>query len=115
MIDSSTFAQHFVVGATAAAAFEVLKVYELRTKLSSKSYLRLIRSPLFWLATLGMVLASGFFAWVFYANSQDVTAMELALSGVAARSFVREGLTATTSRPVKLGDEQPSPLRDMFS
>jgi len=113
----NTFLSHFFVGAGAAAAFECLKLYDLKHKVSHKKYKKLIHSTLFWLVVAGMLAASGFFAWVFYAERADASAAQLAIAGIAARAFIREGLAAATSKqPVKLGSEDNQRLsaRDIF-
>jgi hypothetical protein len=101
---TETLARYFAVGAAAAVSFELLKLYGLRGKLTSKKYTARMRSPLYWLVALGMVLASGFFAWVFYAERADATALQLALAGIASRSLLRDGIGALTSRHVDLGN-----------
>lgn len=113
----STFVSHFVIGAAAAAAFECLKVYDLKHKLANKKYRRLIRSGLFWVVVIGMLAASGFFSWVVYAERADASAAQLAIAGIAARSVIREGLsTITAKNPVKLGNDGERKLsaRDIF-
>src|SRR3954463_13291434 len=101
----------------AAGGFECLKVYDLRHKIANKKYQRLIRSRLFWTAVIGMLAASGFFAWGVYAGRPDASAAQLAIAGIAARSLIRDGLSAITAKqPVKLGggDEQAISTRDLF-
>jgi hypothetical protein len=112
----NVFVHHFLIGACAAAAFEVLRLYEYRHELSSRKYARLMKSALFWLVALGMVAASGFFAWAFYAGRGNVTVAELALSGVAARSLVRQGVgTLSAKSSVKLGSPDDGlSLRDVL-
>jgi len=113
----SNFLHHFVVGAAAASAFELLKLYELKHKLTNKKTTRLLHSGLFWITVAGMIAASGFFAWVFYAERPHATAAELALCGVAARSLVREAVAAlSVKQGVKLGDDgqEALSLRDLF-
>src|SRR5262245_21068913 len=94
----SVFLHHFTIGATAAAAFEVLRVYEHRHTLSARKYTRLMRSKAFWSITIGMIAASGFFAWVFYAERAAPRVAELAVAGVAARALVLQGTAALTAR-----------------
>lgn len=111
-----TFFGHFGVGATAAAAFECLKLYDLRHKLTQKKYIRLVKSKLFWIVVCGMLGASGFFSWVVYAERADVSVAQLALAGIAARSIIREGATAITSKQmIKLGESESAlSARDIF-
>jgi hypothetical protein len=103
------FIQYFAVGATGAGAFELLKAYELRGKLDDEVFQRLFRSRVFWLVIAGMLLASGFLTWAFYAES-DVkpTPWELVIAGIACRSLIRSAVEARVANaPNKLGEEAP--------
>jgi hypothetical protein len=114
----TTFIHHFGIAAAAAFFLEVFKAYTLIHNLSSKRWQRLKRSPSFWCLLLGMICASGFFGWVFYAESPNATAAELAMSGASLRSLVRESFSAlAATKPVTLGADtaEPSSLRMMFS
>lgn len=86
-------AYYFWLGAGGALAFELLKLYELKGKLSQKRYVALARSPLFWGVVAGMLLASGFVAWAVNSGS-SVTALQAVMSGIGARSIIRSGLEA---------------------
>lgn len=109
------FINHFAIGATAAAALELLKLYERREALPNKRFQRLIRMPLYWIVTVGMICASGYFAWVFHADAPDATPAELSFSALAARSLVREGFGVAKARgALHLGEKQDGSIGDIF-
>lgn len=109
---------YFFLGAAGAACAEMLKLYELRGKLSSKKYQSALRSPLFWIVTLGMLVASGFIAWAVNSLTQ-LAPWQIVLSGIGARSLIRAPLEARTANPpARLGDsgepQQKFHLDDLF-
>jgi len=117
------FIHYWSVGAAGAAAFEVLKVYELRGKLEQKRYQALIRSVWFWLSVVGMVSASGFFSWAYcsdISNSADnpngVSNWQLVIVAIAARSIGRSAIEAFVSNERNtLGEEDDDfDIKDAF-
>jgi hypothetical protein len=112
-VEFSGFLDYFWVGSASAVAMELLKLYELRGKLHSKKFSRLRRSPLFWIAVVGMAASSGFLAWAINANASDPTVLQVALSGIGAQSIVRKLIEArnANSGDINLGE---SDLRDAF-
>lgn len=110
--------EYFVLGFVGAAAAELLKVYELRGKLSSAKYRAALQSPLFWLVVCGMLSASGFIAWAVNATTQ-LAPWQVVLSGIGARSLIRAPIQAgSANRRTKLGSSAGSEadflLADMF-
>lgn len=97
------FFEYFVLGASGAAAAELLKLYELRSKWDEPKYSAAIRSPIFWLIVLGMLAASGFIAWAMNATT-DLAPWQVVLSGIGARTLIRSPVQASVSRQkMKLG------------
>ncbi len=109
----------FSVGAAGAFAGEILKLWEYHGKLSSEKYRNLAASPLFWGVFLGMIGASGFIAWAVN-SGQEVTPIQLVMTGIGARGIVRGAAEAKVANsPTMLGDRtkdasRPS-LADLFS
>jgi hypothetical protein len=113
--DVGDFTTDFIVGAAGAAAFEILKLYEIKHKLASKQHARLLRSGLFWLVVVGMIAASGFVAWAFCAGQPNAFPAKVALMGIAARSLARDGLAAISAKQsIKLGDDGRLSFRELF-
>jgi hypothetical protein len=108
------FLWYTFIGSAGAGAVELLKVYELRGKLDQKRYRSLLKSGTFWLAVMGMLSASGFLAWAFYAQSTPPpTPWQLIMASVAARSFMRTSIEANVANARQtLGGE--SILKDAF-
>lgn len=118
MMNYQFFWDYFFLGAIGAACAEMLKIYELRGKLSSKKYQSALRSPLFWSVTFGMLFASGFIAWAVNSLTQ-LAPWQIVLSGIGARSLVRAPLEARTANPpARLGAsheaEQKFQIGDLF-
>lgn len=112
-----SFSTFFLVGACAAAALELLKFYEYRGKLSERKFKQILKSPLFWTSTLGLLFASGYFSWVLNAHKSEVRAVDLAVAGVGCRSIIR-GLIAArvANKPLKLGRQSDElEIKDLYS
>ncbi len=112
------FVEYAAVGCAGAASLELIKAYELRGKLHLATYRRLIRSPLFWLAKAGMIFASGFITWAYYAGGElRPTPWQLAIAGAACRSLVRGAIEARVANErTTLGEQNAErvDLRDAF-
>jgi len=114
----NNFLGFFLLGSGGAIALELLKLYEYRGKLTQKKYKKLMKSYLFWGVVLGMVLASGFIAWALHAESKDSTVWNVVMTGIAARSLVREiGAVRVSNSTTKLGEEEQEKIsmKDIFS
>ena len=98
----------FSLGAAGALAGEALKIYEYRGKLTTKKYRQLAKSPLFWSVVTGMLMASGFIAWVVNTGT-SATQLQVVLTGIGARGMVRGVAEAgTAQRSVQLGASDAS-------
>ena len=109
--------EYFLLGAAGALSLEILKLYELRARLSLKKYRMLWRSWLFWLVVIGMLASSGFVAWAMFADAEDATVWHVVMTGMAARSIVREiGAARTAARPTTLSaaEDDRVALSDVF-
>lgn len=101
------------LGSGGAASMEVLKLYELFHKIGKRRLGNMVGSPMYWAVVLGMVLASGFVAWAFNADAKETAVWRVVLSGIAARSIVREAIAAKmAAASPTLGE---SPIKGLFS
>ncbi|KAA3658015.1 MAG: hypothetical protein DWQ04_26395 [Chloroflexi bacterium] len=115
-MDFSDFPVLFILGFGGAAALELLKLYDYRGKLTKKKYNKLMKSFSFWVVVLGMLVASGFIAWAFHAGSQDLRIWNVVMTGMAARSIVREAVSAqVVNASTKLGDQDSITAKDIFA
>ena len=109
--------EYALYGACGAASLELLKLYEYRAKLRADRFRRVCKSPMFWSIVTGMLAASGFVSWAMHAESSDVRIWNIVVTGIAARTIVRE-LTATkvAAKTLKLGadDTEAPTLREIF-
>ena len=104
----------FALGAGGAASLEVVKVYAIKHRLHLKKYQKIIRSPLFWATVIAMLLVSGFIAWAAHSGVEQVQNWHVVVTGVAARSVIRQ-LGESTPDGLKLGDDESVPkIRQMF-
>lgn len=113
----SDFLSALPLGMAGAAAFELLKLYDMRGRISESKFNKIIRSPMFWSIVAGMLAASGFIAWTINDGNPNASAWQVVISGIAARSFIRETVGATVvNRPLKIGTDTNSSfhLRDIF-
>ena len=107
--------EYFLLGLIGAGCFELLKLWEYRGKLTAREFNKLRRSSMFWLTVLGMLVASGFFAWAFNAESDEATIQSVVISGIASRSIIRELIAAKVSNSdVKLGPEDGVDIKKVF-
>jgi hypothetical protein len=83
------FITYSSIGFAGALCLELFKLYELREKLARKKSRALFQSPVYWIATLGMLCASGILAWLINASVQNPTPWQLAIAGIAGRSLLR--------------------------
>ena len=82
---------------------------------TKKKYQKLMKSASFWGVVLGMLVASGFIAWAFHTGSQDLRVWNVVLTGMAARSLVRESISAQVANaPTKLGSDAAVTVKDIF-
>jgi hypothetical protein len=109
----------FVYGAAGAASLELIKLREYFGRVSRRKFESLIHSNLFWIAVGGLVIASGFLAWAMHAQSENVKIWQVVVTGMAARSVVRDLLAMQqANKSTRLGEAQDGPpkvtLRDVF-
>lgn len=88
----------FLVGAGGAAAFEILKYWDLQTKLTQAKFSKLLRSSAFWLPVIAMLIASGFVAWAYFDDRPASRTFDFVLAGAFARTLIREGMTTVAQR-----------------
>lgn len=107
--------QYLLIGLLGGLALELLQLEIYKGRLVQAKYRKLLGSSLFWICTLGLVFGAGLIAWGLNADRNDQRILDVFVTGVAARSIIRELLTAKNIRtPTRLGDAEITP-RDIFS
>lgn len=119
-MDISQDLTYFVLGALGALSGEIMKVYELRGKLTTKKYRALAKSPVFWTVFVGMILSSGFIAWAVSTGTSNPTPIQVIFSGIGARAVIRQSAeTRNANRPLTAGaadrDTNTVTLSDLLS
>jgi hypothetical protein len=105
---------YFIIGLLGGLAAELLQLHIYKGRLTAQKYRKLLSSSLFWLCTAGLVIGSGLVAWGIHADQDNQRVINIFVTGIAARSIVRELLAAkNVTAPTKLGDEVTS--RDIFN
>ena len=94
----------FVLGFGGAASLEIVKVYSIKHRLHLKKYQKVMKSPLFWATVVGMMLVAGFIAWAAHSGAEHVQNWHVVVTGVAARSVLRQ-IGESTPTDLKLGDD----------
>src|SRR5258705_13963511 len=92
-----TFLFAFAVGGAGAACLELMKFWELQGKLSETKFRKLLRSGKLWSALGGLILASGFITWAYFARTPNPAPLDLLCVGAAPRSVLRQGIASTTA------------------
>jgi hypothetical protein len=106
--------EYFLIGMLGGLALELLQLHIYQGRLTLKKYQKLFTSPLYWICTLGLILGAGLVAWGLNADQDNVGLTHVFVTGIAARSIVRELLTAkNATASTKLGDEITQ--KDIFS
>lgn len=109
-----SFGYAFLIGAAGAASAEVLKAYEIKGKLTTQKYKRMMRSFVFWSVVIGMIAAAGFITWAVNAKI-PASELQLLATGICCRSIVREFFSAGASRRrLQLGANDNKVVSDMF-
>ena len=80
--------EYLLLGGLGAVAAEVLKLYERKAVLASVRFRKMLKSPIYWVLFVLMVLASGFIAWAAHTGSM-VQAWAVVLSGIGASALIR--------------------------
>ncbi|MGK3961576.1 hypothetical protein WMF38_51775 [Sorangium sp. So ce118] len=110
--------EYWALGSAGALSLELMKAYELREKLTTSKFRRLLRSKLFWLVELGMIFTSGFVAWLINAAAQTATPWQVAVAGIAARGLLRSAGEASAARSRLVGGaedpEEKLSLKEIF-
>jgi hypothetical protein len=111
------FGELFALGACGSAALEFLKIRELYGKVSASRFLVVVRCPLLWLLSGGLIVASGIFAWIVHNGQPADHAITVVMAGAGFRSFGREGLGALVhNKKIEQGpsDTQRVSLREVL-
>lgn len=115
-MDYSNLIEFSLLGMAGAISMELMKAYQLRGKLSLKKYQKMLKSYLFWIVTIGMIIVSGFFAWVINVSSINPTILQIVISGIGANSIIRSiGENVVLKKnDIELGDSKYFDIKDMF-
>lgn len=107
--------EYLLIGLLGGLALELLQLHIYKGRITEKKYHKLLTSPLFWLCSGGLVLGAGLVAWGMNADQDNQRVFDVFVTGIAARSIVRELLAAkNVSAPTKLGSEDVTG-KDIFS
>jgi hypothetical protein len=104
----------FLVGAGGAGAFEVLKYWDLQHKLTPGKFSKLLRSSVFWIPVVGMLVASGFVSWAYFDGRPAAMTWDFLMAGVAARTLLREGSSRFVQPTGHLGPSEELRLSDVL-
>lgn len=99
-----------------AVALEVFHWYQLREKLDSAHYKRLLRSKSYWIITVLTVLVGGTVVLIYFQGR--LTAAELLVAGAAIPTLFKKLVaTFTATQQTKLGpkDEDKAKWSDYFA
>src|SRR5438105_4569157 len=107
--------EYLLIGLLGGLALELLQLHIYKGRITQQKYRKLLVAPLFWLCTAALVVGSGLVAWGLNADQDNQRIIDVFVTGIAARSIVREMLTAkNVTAPTTLGGEQIT-SKDIFS
>lgn len=107
--------EYLLIGLLGGLALELLQLHIYQGRLTQQKYQKLLRAPIFWLCSGGLILGAGLIAWGLNADQDNQRIIDVFVTGIAARSIVRELLAAkNVTAPTRLGGEQITP-KDIFS
>jgi hypothetical protein len=107
--------EYILIGSLGGLTLELLQLHIYRGRLTQKKYKALMSSLTFWLCNTGLILGAGLLAWGLNVDHNNPPIVNIFMTGIAARSVIRELLTAkTVNEPTKLGDSDIS-TKDIFS
>src|SRR5688572_25105030 len=104
--------EYIIVGALGGLTLECLQVPVYRNRLTLEKYKALFREPIYWICTGMLVCGAGIAAWGFNQGNSSRTLTDVYITGIAARSIIRELITAKTSA-AKMGGKLTA--KDLFS
>jgi len=115
-MDYSNLIEFSLLGMAGSISMEIMKIYQLRSKLTLKKYQNMFKNPLFWIVTIGMTIASGFFAWAINANSLNPSILQIVISGIGANSIIRNiSANAVIKKDgIELGGSEKFDIKDIF-
>ena len=105
--------EYFVYGALGAICLELLEAPLYKGRLAKGATKELFASWVYWKSVIGLVLGSGLLAWGLYADNPGEKIRNLFITGLGARTILRQILTAIAQRSgTKRGGIT---LKDVFS
>ena len=115
-MDYSNLIEFSLLGMAGAFSMEIMQMYQVRSKFTLKKYQKMFQSLSFWIVTIGMIIASGFFAWVINASSINPTILQIVISGIGANSIIRNISANVVLKKdgIELGGEEDFNIKDMF-
>jgi hypothetical protein len=106
--------EYLLIGLLGGLSLELLQLHIYKGRITEQKYRKLLTAPLFWFCTGALVLGAGIVAWGLNADQDNQRIIDVFVTGIAARSIVRELLTAkNVTAPTKLGGEQIT-QKDVF-
>jgi hypothetical protein len=106
--------EYFLIGMLGGLALELLQLRIYKGRTMHDKYKQFARSPLFWLCTLGLLAGAGLLAWGLNADKNDQRIIDVFVTGVAARSIIRDLIAAKeVTTPTALGAQKVG-LKDIF-
>lgn len=107
--------EYMLIGLLAGVAAELLQLPIYKNRISAKKYEKLFKAPLYWVCTLGLIIGGAIVAWALNADQDNQKISTIFLTGLGARSIIRELLTAkNATSATTLGDDGVS-SKDLFS
>lgn len=106
----SSYASHLLVVALGAALHEIIHWYGLRQKLHLKKNQKILRSPLYWCITAGMILVTPIAVILWFSETLDVLPYrDLLIFGAAFPALFKSVADkVASSGSVKLGQTERS-------
>ena len=112
---NSDFTAAFLVGSLGAFIQELSHWYSLRSNLEEQKYQKLLKSPLYWIITISMILISGIGVWIWCENIVQSFRHYVVLGAAFPLMFKKAISTIENSTSVNLGTKHNSTLEDYLS
>jgi hypothetical protein len=107
--------EYFIYGLLGGLSLELFQPYIAKGRLSKAKYDKLLKSAVYWRCTIGLMVGSGLVAWAFNADMDNPGIAHVFSTGIAARSIIRQLLTAKNVKSqTMLGDGEIT-QRDVFA
>lgn len=78
----------FGIGLLGGFCLQFISLYKKYGQEPEDVFKKLLKSPVYWVFSIGMILVSGIVAWVLYSDAVQTSKIAVFTSGVAARSIL---------------------------